>query len=166
MEMNTRIQVEHPVTEMVVGVDLINQHINNKKSDRYPEYLDRMHLRGHAIECRINAEDPQDNFKPSPRKITSFHMPGGKGVRVDTHAYDGYVIPPYYDSLIGKLIVSASTRERAIKRMQQALEECIIEGPKTTIPFHQAIMQDERFIRGEFDTSFLEDFPFPPQTET
>jgi acetyl-CoA carboxylase biotin carboxylase subunit len=160
MEMNTRIQVEHPVTEMVTGIDLIKQQIRMHAGMEYPAFLNHFKLRGHAIECRINAEDPDNNFTPSPVKITSFHMPGGKGVRVDTHAYSGYEIPSYYDSLIGKLIVSASTRERAIKRMQQALEECIIEGPKTTIPFHQAIMRDERFQAGDYDTSFLETFVY------
>ncbi|NOZ03233.1 MAG: acetyl-CoA carboxylase biotin carboxylase subunit [FCB group bacterium] len=160
MEMNTRIQVEHPVTEMVTGVDLIKQQIRMHAGETFPEFLYDFKLRGHAIECRINAEDPLKNFNPSPRKITSFHMPGGKGVRVDTHAYAGYEIPTYYDSMIGKLIVSASTRQRAVIRMERALEECIIEGPKTTIPFQRAIMMDDRFKSGEYDTSFLETFEF------
>ncbi|MFQ6611812.1 MAG: acetyl-CoA carboxylase biotin carboxylase subunit [Fidelibacterota bacterium] len=162
MEMNTRIQVEHPVTEMVVGIDLIKQQIRMHAGEKFPDYLYNMKLRGHAIECRINAEDPAKDFIPSPLKITSFHMPGGKGVRVDTHAYAGYQIPPYYDSLIGKLIVQGTTREKAIIRMQRALEECIIEGPKTTIPFHLAIMRDESFRSGNFDTSFLEIFEYKP----
>ncbi len=162
MEMNTRIQVEHPVTEMVTGIDLIKQQIRMHVGKKYPEYFKNFHLRGHAIECRINAEDPSNNFFPSPKKITSFHMPGGKGVRVDSHAYAGYQIPPYYDSMIGKLIVHANNRERAINRMIQALEECIIEGPENTIPFHEAIMMDKVFQSGEFDTSFLDDFKYNP----
>ena len=160
MEMNTRIQVEHPVTEMVSGVDLIKQQIRMHAGKSFPPFLEKFHLRGHAIECRINAEDPANHFVPSPMEITSFHMPGGKGVRVDSHAYAGYQIPTYYDSMIGKLIVSASSRKRAIIRMERALEECIIEGPKTTIPFHQAIMCDEQFKSGDFDTSYLEKFHF------
>ena len=160
MEMNTRIQVEHTVTEMVTGVDLIKQQIRMHVGERYPAYLDTVQLRGHAIECRINAEDPDRNFIPSPGTITSFHMPGGKGVRVDTHSYAGYEIPTYYDSMIGKLIVQASNRDGAINRMQRALEECIIEGPKTTIPFHEAIMRDKDFKKGNFDTSFLETFEY------
>lgn len=160
MEMNTRIQVEHPVTEMVSGVDLIKQQIRMHVGKSFPSFLEKFQLRGHAIECRINAEDPANDFVPSPMEITSFHMPGGKGVRVDSHAYAGYKIPTYYDSMIGKLIVFSSSRERAIIRMERALEECIIEGPKTTIPFHQAIMRDEQFISGNFDTSFLDNFHY------
>jgi len=160
MEMNTRIQVEHPVTEMVTGVDLIKQQIKMHTGDTVPDHLKRIELNGHSIECRINAEDPEKNFSPSPMLITSFHMPGGKGVRVDTHAYAGYQIPTYYDSMIGKLIAHASTRERAITRMRQALSECVIEGPKTTIPYHKQIMEDDRFITGDYDTSILETFDF------
>ncbi len=163
MEMNTRIQVEHPVTEMVTGIDLIKQQIRMHSGEKCPEFFKQFHLRGHSIECRLNAEDPNNNFTPSPKKITSFHMPGGKGVRVDSHAYAGYEIPPYYDSMIGKLIVHAHNRERAIKRMLQALEECIIEGPENTIPFHEAIMKDEAFQSGDFDTSFLENFQYNPK---
>ncbi len=160
MEMNTRIQVEHPITEMVTGADLIKWQIRTHAGDKFPDYLYNMKLRGHSIECRINAENPDMNFVPSPMPITSFHMPGGKGVRVDSHAYAGYEIPSYYDSLIGKLIVHSPDRESAINRMERALEETIIEGPKTTIPFHQAIMKDETFRSGEFDTSFLESFEY------
>ena len=160
MEMNTRIQVEHPITEMVTGADLIKWQIRTHAGDELPDYLYNMKLRGHSIECRINAENPDMNFAPSPMPITSFHMPGGKGVRVDSHAYAGYEIPSHYDSLIGKLIVHSSTREAAINRMERALEETTIEGPKTTIPFHQAIMKDETFRSGEFDTSFLESFDY------
>ena len=160
MEMNTRIQVEHPITEMVTGADLIKQQIKMHAGEKVPDHLKRIELNGHSIECRINAEDPAKNFSPSPMLITSFHMPGGKGVRIDSHAYAGYVIPPYYDSMIGKLIVHASTRDRALTRMRQALSECVIEGPKTTIPYHKQILEDDRFISGEYDTSFLETFEF------
>ena len=160
MEMNTRIQVEHPITEMVTGADLIKQQIKMHAGAKIPDRLKRIELNGHSIECRINAEDPEKGFSPSPMLITSFHMPGGKGVRVDTHAYAGYQIPTYYDSMIGKLIVHASTRDRALTRMRQALSECVIEGPKTTIPYHRQILDDERFISGNYDTSFLETFEF------
>ena len=159
MEMNTRIQVEHPVTEMVTAVDLIKQQIKMHAGKECPK-LDNFQLRGHSIECRINAEDPSNNFMPFPGEISSFHMPGGKGVRVDSHAYAGYVIPSQYDSMIGKIIVHAKNRERAIIRMQRALEETIIDGPKTTIPYQMAIMKDEVFKSGDFDTSFLETFNY------
>ena len=160
MEMNTRIQVEHPITEMVTGADLIKWQVLTHAGDNFPDYLYDMKLRGHSIECRINAEDPDMNFSPSPMKIESFHMPGGKGVRIDSHAYAGYQIPSNYDSLIGKLIVHSPNRESAINRMERALEETIIEGPKTTIPFHQAIMKNKKFRQGDFDTSFLESFNY------
>ena len=160
MEMNTRIQVEHPVTEMVTGVDLITQQIKMHAGSECPGALYDFQLRGHSIECRINAEDPNNNFMPFPGEITNFHMPGGKGVRVDSHAYAGYVIPRDYDSMIGKIIVHAKNRDRAIIRMQRALEETIIGGPKTTIPYQMAIMKDETFKSGEFDTSFLETFNY------
>tara|TARA_Y100000590_G_scaffold42822_1_gene45588 strand:- start:962 stop:2314 length:1353 start_codon:yes stop_codon:yes gene_type:complete len=162
MEMNTRIQVEHPVTEMVTGTDLIKQQIRMHAGLKCPEYLQDFKLRGHSIECRINAEDPANNFTPFPAKITSFHMPGGKGIRIDSHAYAGYQIPSQYDSMIGKLIVQAKNRDRAIIRMQRALEETIIEGPKTTIPYHRAIMGNEKFKSGDFDTSFLDTFEYYP----
>ena len=160
MEMNTRIQVEHPITEMVTGADLIKLQIRAHAGDKFPDYLYDMKLRGHSIECRINAEDPDKNFSPSAIPISSFHMPGGKGVRIDSHAYAGYEIPPYYDSLLGKLIVHSPDRKSAINRMERALEETIIEGPKTTIPFHQAIMKDKKFRSGDFDTSFLKTFKY------
>ena len=160
MEMNTRIQVEHPITEMVTGADLIKWQIRTHAGDKFPDYLYNMKLRGHSIECRINAEDPDKNFSPSAIPISSFHMPGGKGVRIDSHAYAGYKIPPYYDSLLGKLIVHSPDRKSAINRMERALEETIIEGPKTTIPFHQAIMKDERYRSGNFDTNFLKTFKY------
>ena len=160
MEMNTRIQVEHPVTEMVTGVDLIKQQIKIHAGQKCPDYSPDYKLRGHSIECRINAEDPEKDFRPSPGIISNFHMPGGKGVRVDSHAYSGYQIPPHYDSMIGKLIVHAKDRGHAINRMQRALEETIIEGVETTIPYHQKIMEDKNFSSGKFDTSFLDSFIF------
>ncbi len=163
MEMNTRIQVEHTITEMVTGVDLIKQQIRMYAGEKYPENYQNFKMRGHSIECRINAEDPEKNFMPFPATITSLHYPGGKGVRIDSHAYAGYEIPRYYDSMIGKLIVFARSRERAIVRMQRALEETIIEGPKTTIPFHLAIMKNEKYKSGDFDTSFLESFYYQPK---
>ena len=154
MEMNTRIQVEHPVTEELYGIDLIKEQIRIaagecvRKINVKPKFW--------TIECRINAEDPEKNFQPSPGQITAFHQPGGLGVRTDTHAYAGYVIPPYYDSLIAKLIVKGTDRLETIKRMERALEEFIIEGIKTTIPFHLMMMRNESFRAGNYDTHFLE----------
>jgi acetyl-CoA carboxylase, biotin carboxylase subunit len=156
MEMNTRIQVEHPVTEEVTGQDLIREQIQIMDGKRLSRRKVKPH--GHAIECRINAEDPYKDFRPSPGKITSFHIPGGFGVRVDTHAYASYVIPPYYDSLLAKLIVHAPTRQDAIKKMAIALEEFIIEGIQTTIPFHKKVMNDERFKSGDVDTHYIDSF--------
>ena len=156
MEMNTRIQVEHPVTEMVTQTDIVKEQIRIAAGEGLRFSQEDIKFYGHSIEARINAEDPENNFMPSPGKITSFHIPGGPGVRVDTHAYAGYVIPPFYDSMIAKLIVWGETREEAIARMRRALKEFIIEGVKTTIPFHQKVMEDPDFIRGEFDTAFLE----------
>jgi len=163
MEMNTRIQVEHPVTEQVTGHDLIKLQLRVAGGERLPRK--KIVQRGHAIECRINAEDPAADFRPSPGRITDFHMPGGFGVRVDTHAYAGYTVPPYYDSLTAKLVAFAQTREGAINKMAGALEEFVIEGIRTTIPFHRQVMQDERFRSGKFDTSFLETFRFEPPGE-
>jgi acetyl-CoA carboxylase biotin carboxylase subunit len=156
MEMNTRIQVEHPVTEMCTGFDLVKEQI--RAAAGLPLSLpDRtIYLRGHAIECRINAEDPARNFAPSPGTIATFHPPGGPGVRVDTHMYAGYRVPPYYDSLLMKLIVHGSTRDEAIARMRRALAETVIEGVHTTIPFLQGVMDHPAFIAGEVDTKFLE----------
>jgi acetyl-CoA carboxylase biotin carboxylase subunit len=156
MEMNTRIQVEHCVTEEVINYDLIKEQIKIAAGDKisgrnyYPEM--------HAIECRINAEDPYNDFRPSPGRITVLHQPGGHGVRVDSHCYAGYVIPPYYDSMIGKLIAVAQTRSEAIDTMSRALSEYVIEGIKTTIPFHLQLMQNEDFRDGNFTTKFLEGF--------
>ncbi|HEU4885001.1 MAG TPA: acetyl-CoA carboxylase biotin carboxylase subunit [Longimicrobium sp.] len=156
MEMNTRIQVEHPVTEMCTGFDLVKEQI--RAAAGLPLSLPDVdiQLRGHAIECRINAEDPSRNFAPSPGTITTFHLPGGPGVRVDTHAYAGYKVPQYYDSLLGKLIVHASTRDEAIARMKRALLETVIEGVHTTIPFLLQVMDNPEFIAGEVDTKSLE----------
>lgn len=156
MEMNTRIQVEHPVTETVFGMDLLKRQIMLAAGEKIEEVMKDYKLRGHAIECRINAEDPDKNFRPSPGKIEIFHIPGGPGVRVDTHAYAQYVIPPFYDSLIAKIITSGADRAEAIGRMKRALEEFIIEGVATTIPFHQKVLDNEYFKRGEFDTKFIE----------
>ena len=156
MEMNTRIQVEHCVTEEVINYDLIKEQILIAAGHRISgkDYFPQMH----SIECRINAEDPYNDFRPSPGKITVCHQPGGHGVRVDSHVYAGYVIPPYYDSMIGKLITVAQTRQEAIQTMYRALSEYVIEGVKTTIPFHLQLMQDERFRSGDFNTKFLESF--------
>lgn len=158
MEMNTRIQVEHPVTEMVYGVDLVKEQILIAAGEDFKHIHPEIEPRGHAIECRINAEDPFKAFRPSPGKVTSFHVPGGMGVRVDTHAYAGYVIPPFYDSLIAKLIAHGHDRPEALRRMTRALDEFIVEGVPTTIPFHKQVMTDDRFNRGDFNTHFLEHF--------
>ena len=164
MEMNTRIQVEHPVTEEVIDYDLIKEQI--KIAAGIPitgrEYFPRLH----AIECRINAEDPFNDFRPSPGKITELHTPKGHGVRVDTHVYGGYTIPPYYDSLIAKLITVAQTREEAIATMERALDEFILEGIKTTIPFHKQLMKNKDFREGNFTTKFMEDFELRPEGNT
>ncbi|MGK6351909.1 acetyl-CoA carboxylase biotin carboxylase subunit [Parapedobacter sp. DT-150] len=156
MEMNTRIQVEHPVTEEVINFDLIKEQI--KVAAGIPISGNNYEPTMHAIECRINAEDPFNGFRPSPGKITNFHSPGGHGVRVDTHAYSGYVIPPNYDSMIAKLICVAQTREEAICTMERALSEFIIEGVKTTIPLHLRLMRDPNFKAGNFTTKFMETF--------
>lgn len=157
MEMNTRIQVEHPVTEMVTLTDIVRNQIMIAKGEPMQFSQDDVLIRGHSIECRINAEDPV-KFTPSPGKITAFNLPGGPGVRVDTSVYPGYNVPPYYDSMIAKLIVHARTRELAISRMQRALEMMVVEGIKTTIPLHKKIMADERFRNGDFSTKFMEEF--------
>ena len=156
MEMNTRIQVEHCVTEEVINFDLIKEQIKIAAGEKISgeDYFPQMY----SIECRINAEDPYNDFRPSPGKITTLHQPGGHGVRVDSHVYAGYVIPPYYDSMIGKLITVARTRNEAIDTMYRALSEYVIEGVKTTIPFHLQLMKDERFRSGDFNTKFLEGF--------
>lgn len=162
MEMNTRIQVEHPVTEEITNYDLVEEQIKVAAGANISDY--QVKMRGHAIECRINAEDPAHNFRPSAGKITVFHPPGGHSVRVDTHVYVGYQIPPYYDSMIAKLIVSAPTRIDAINRMRRALSEFVVEGVKTTIPYQLQLMDDENFQNGNFDTQYLEShFEFKEQ---
>jgi acetyl-CoA carboxylase biotin carboxylase subunit len=156
MEMNTRIQVEHPITEQVIDFDLIREQILVAAGVPVSgkNYLPKMH----SIECRINAEDPYNNFRPAPGKITTFHAPGGHGIRIDTHVYAGYSIPPNYDSMIAKLIVTAQTREEAISKMKRALDEFVIEGVKTTIPFHRQLMDHPDYISGNYTTKFMEDF--------
>ncbi|MGA9325670.1 MAG: acetyl-CoA carboxylase biotin carboxylase subunit [Salegentibacter sp.] len=163
MEMNTRIQVEHPITEQVIDYDLIREQIlvaagvPISGKNYYPQL--------HSIECRINAEDPYNNFRPSPGKITNLHAPGGHGVRIDTHVYSGYIIPPNYDSMIAKLITTAQTREEAISKMRRALDEFVIEGVKTTIPFHRQLMDHPDYIEGNYTTKFMEDFKMKPMEE-
>ena len=156
MEMNTRIQVEHPITEQVIDYDLIREQILVAAGVPITgkNYLPKLH----AIEVRINAEDPYNDFRPSPGKITTLHMPGGHGVRLDTHVYSGYTIPPNYDSMIAKLITTAQTREEAISKMRRALDEFVIEGIKTTIPFHRQLMDDPRYIAGDYTTAFMDTF--------
>jgi len=156
MEMNTRIQVEHTITEEVINYDLVKEQIKLAAGEKISgkNYTPLLH----AIQCRINAEDPFNDFRPSPGKITDYHSPGGHGVRIDTHVYAGYSIPPNYDSMISKLIVVAQTREEAILKMKRALDEYIVQGVKTTIPFHQKLMTDPKFIEGDFTTKFMETF--------
>jgi len=162
MEMNTRIQVEHPITEQVIGnFDLIREQI--KAAAGIPIIGINYYPNQHAIECRINAEDPYNDFRPSPGKITTFHAPGGHGVRIDTHVYDNYTIPPNYDSMIAKLIVTAQTREEAISKMRRALDEFVIEGVKTTIPFHRQLMENPDYVAGNYTTKFMEDFKMKPE---
>jgi acetyl-CoA carboxylase biotin carboxylase subunit len=162
MEMNTRIQVEHPVTELVTGIDLVKEQIRVAAGLALSFSQDRIGIKGHSIECRVNAECPE-KFTPSPGTITAFNPPGGPGVRVDTAAYTQYVIPPYYDSMIAKLIVYADTRDEAIMRMQRALDEFIIEGVKTTIPMHKKILSDPDFQQGNISTKFMERYYSPPK---
>jgi acetyl-CoA carboxylase biotin carboxylase subunit len=158
MEMNTRIQVEHPVTEALTGVDLVKEQIRVAAGEKL-SVKTLPPLRGHVIECRVNAEDPGRNFQPSPGKITTFHPPGGPGVRLDSHVYAGYTVPPYYDSLIAKVICQGRDRTEALARMRVALECFIVEGVTTTIPFLARVMQNDRFVRGDVDTKFLEREP-------
>jgi acetyl-CoA carboxylase biotin carboxylase subunit len=156
MEMNTRIQVEHPITEQVIDYDLIREQIKVAAGIKISGKNYEPQL--HSIECRINAEDPYNDFRPSPGVITNFHAPGGHGVRLDTHVYAGYTIPPYYDSMIAKLITTAQTRTEAIDKMKRALDEFVIEGIKTTIPFHRALMDHPDYVAGNYTTKFMEDF--------
>ena len=160
MEMNTRIQVEHPITEQVIDYDLISEQIKVAAGHRLSgkDYYPKLH----SIECRINAEDPYNDFRPSPGVIQTLHTPGGHGVRLDTHVYGGYVIPPHYDSMIAKLITTAQTREEAINKMKRALDEFVIEGIKTTIPFHRQLMDHPDYVAGNYTTKFMEDFEMKP----
>jgi acetyl-CoA carboxylase, biotin carboxylase subunit len=158
MEMNTRIQVEHPVTEMVTGIDLIQQQLKIASGEKLKYKQEDIKINGWSIECRINAENPSRNFMPSPGEVTMYMPPGGFGVRVDSAMYTGYSIPPFYDSMVAKLIVHADTREEAVSRMKRALDEFIIEGVETTIPFHARLMDHEVFKSGDFDTKFLEKY--------
>lgn len=159
MEMNTRIQVEHPVTEMVTGVDLIKEQIRIAAGEPLSFKQEDIEFKGWAIECRINAEDPFNNFMPQPGKVSNYLAPGGLGVRVDSAVYPGYTIPPYYDSMVAKLITYGATREEAVNRMKRALDEFLIEGVKTTIPFHRKLMEHDVFVKGDFNTNFLTDYP-------
>lgn len=163
MEMNTRIQVEHPITEQVIDYDLIREQI--LVAAGIPISGKNYFPKLHAIECRINAEDPYNDFRPSPGRITNLHAPGGHGVRIDTHVYSGYVIPPNYDSMIAKLITTAQTREEAINKMKRALDEFVIEGVKTTIPFHRQLMEEPDYVAGNYTTKFMEDFKMKPIEE-
>ena len=160
MEMNTRIQVEHPITEQVIDYDLIREQI--LVAAGVPISGKNYEPQLHSIECRINAEDPYNNFRPSPGKITNLHAPGGHGVRIDTHVYSGYIIPPNYDSMIAKLITTAQTREEAISKMRRALDEFVIEGIKTTIPFHRQLMDEPDYVAGNYTTKFMETFTMNP----
>ncbi|MCG6875437.1 MAG: acetyl-CoA carboxylase biotin carboxylase subunit [Betaproteobacteria bacterium] len=155
IEMNTRLQVEHPVTELVTGIDIVLQQIRIARNEKLGIRQRDVEVRGHAIECRINAEDPF-TFTPSPGRITSYHPPGGPGIRVDTHIYQGYVVPPYYDSMIGKLIAYGATRDQAIRRMRVALSEMVVQGIETNIPLHQDLLTDTRFLRGGTSIHYLE----------
>ncbi|MDR5591310.1 acetyl-CoA carboxylase biotin carboxylase subunit [Christiangramia sp. SM2212] len=163
MEMNTRIQVEHPITEQVIDYDLIREQI--LVASGVPISGKNYFPQLHSIECRINAEDPYHGFRPSPGKITNLHAPGGHGVRIDTHVYSGYIIPPNYDSMIAKLITTAQTREEAINKMKRALDEFVIEGIKTTIPFHRQLMDHPDYVEGNYTTKFMEDFKMKPLEE-
>jgi len=156
MEMNTRIQVEHPVTEMVTGIDLIAEQLHIAGGDPISIKQEDIQLRGHAIECRINAEDSTHNFRPSPGQITGWLPPGGPGVRIDSHVYTGYDIPPFYDSLIGKVIAWGHNRDAALKRMKRALNECAVTGIPTTVAFHLELLNREEFLRGDVHTKFVE----------
>jgi acetyl-CoA carboxylase biotin carboxylase subunit len=158
IEMNTRIQVEHPVTEEVTGIDLVKQQLSIANGDKLSFDQGDIKVLKHAIECRINAEDPARNFAPSPGTIGLYYAPGGPGVRIDSHAYSGYTIPPYYDSMIGKLICSGVTRKDALERTYRALSEYLIRGIKTTIPLHKAIMADPVFVEGKATTAYMEEF--------
>lgn len=157
MEMNTRIQVEHPVTEEVTGIDLVKEQLRVAAGEKMSFRQEDVVWKGHAIECRINAEDFEHGFRPSPGQVTYWYKPGGPGLRVDSHVYGGYSIPPYYDSMIGKLIAYGKDRAEALRRMEIALDEMIVEGIKTTIPFHKLALRHPRFKAGDLDTRFVEE---------
>lgn len=165
MEMNTRIQVEHPVTELVTGIDLVKEQIKISAGEKLSFQQDDIKLDGHAIECRINAEDPQNHFIPCPGKIETLNLPGGPNIRIDTHIYQDYIVSPYYDSLLAKLIVHAPNRKKAIKSMKRALDEFIIEPIKTTIPFHKQVLDNQSFVSGKFSTHFIENLLQESETE-
>jgi acetyl-CoA carboxylase biotin carboxylase subunit len=156
MEMNTRIQVEHTITEESYGCDLVKEQIRIASGEHLSKHIARAEPRSHAIQCRINAEDPANNFQPSPGRINFYYAPGGRGVRIDSHAYTGYIVPSYYDSMIGKIITVGATRDSAINRMRRALDEYYVTGIKTTVPFHAAIMRSGEFREGKYDTGFVE----------
>jgi acetyl-CoA carboxylase biotin carboxylase subunit len=158
LEVNARVQVEHPVTEMITGIDIIKEQIRLAADEKLDRDQKSINFSGHAIECRINAEDSENGFAPSPGMINLYHPPGGPGIRVDSHAYNKYIVPPYYDSLIAKLIVHSGNRNASIARMRRALDEFVIEGIKTTIPFHRKIMEDKRFLNRQVYTNFLDSF--------
>jgi acetyl-CoA carboxylase biotin carboxylase subunit len=155
IEMNTRVQVEHPVTELVTGIDIVQSQIRIAAGEKLPFTQRQIQMRGHAIECRVNAEDPY-KFTPSPGRITVWHPPGGPGVRVDSHAYANYMVPPNYDSMIGKIIVHGDTREQALARMRTALSETVVEGIHTNVPLHRELMADAKFIEGGTSIHYLE----------
>jgi acetyl-CoA carboxylase biotin carboxylase subunit len=158
MEMNTRVQVEHPVTEMVTGIDLIKEQIRVAAGAKLSFTQEEVHWKGHAIECRINAEDPDRDFMPCPGQVTFYHPPGGPGIRVDSHLYTGYRVPPHYDSLLAKVIVYGATRKEAIQTMLRALDEMAVDPLKTTIPFHRKVLNDPSFVAGQSSTHFIERF--------
>jgi acetyl-CoA carboxylase biotin carboxylase subunit len=159
MEMNTRIQVEHPVTEYVTGLDLIKEQIKVANGEALSFSQEDVTFNGWAIECRINAENPKKNFMPSPGRVTMYLPPGGPGVRVDSAVYPGYMIPPFYDSMVAKIITHGKTREEAVNKMKRALSETVIEGIETTIPFHLKLFNHPVFVKGDFNTKFLETYP-------
>jgi acetyl-CoA carboxylase biotin carboxylase subunit len=164
IEVNARIQVEHPVTEMVTGIDLVKQQIRIAAGEPLPFRQEDVTVRGHSIECRINSEDPDHDFRPSPGRITGLRVPGGPGVRWDSHIQTGYSVPPYYDSLLGKLIVHAPTRLEALATMRRALDELVIEGIQTTISLHRKIVRNPDFIAGKVDTTWVERVLLPPKS--
>ena len=163
MEMNTRIQVEHPVTEWVTGIDLVKEQIRIASGEKLSYKQEDVHLSGHAIECRINAENPEKGFRPSPGTITDMYLPGGKGIRIDSSIYSGYTIPPYYDSMVAKLVVWAKNRKEAIRKMQSALGEIIIEGIDTNVDYQYEILHHPDYLKGNIDIGFIENMQVKAQ---